>query len=466
MREFKFEKFVSGIIKKNINLKVRLFLFAGLLSSGFVFGQQTSNKPEREQWFMDLGFGMFIHWSFDSQVGAVISHSMSGASDDYLQRFVAELPETFNPKKFDPDEWATLAKLAGMKYVVFTTKHHSGFCMWDTKTTGFNIMNTPFKRDAAKDIFDAFRKQGIAIGIYFSPEDFHLLYEKHIPVGRLQHPQHYPVNNPDLMKLDKAQIKELLTNYGKIDILFFDGPVEGLKEYAWQLQPDVVVTRGQMETPEQNLPNKPMPGPWEACFTMGTDWQYKPTNDPHKTGTEIIDMLIEIRAKGGNLLMNVGPKPDGEIQIEQESLLREVALWNLVNQESVHDIRPWEIIKEGDIWFTKAKDKNTVYAFVPAGEAWKYGTRRDFVFKTLAGNNQTKVSILGYASELVEYKNGFDASVYVTPTKLGLVISAVNGQRLYTNNQWPNRVVLKIENVKYQPSDNTIVKSSTSDGAK
>ena len=134
------------------------------------------------------------------------------------------------------------------------------------------------------------------------------------------------------MAHDKAQLKELLTNYGKIDIFFFDGPEEGLKEYAWQLQPELVVTRGQMQTPEQNLPDKPVPGPWEACFTMGTDWQYKPTNDPQKSGTEIINMLIEIRAKGGNLLLNIGPKPDGEIQIEQEALLREIALWNLVNQ--------------------------------------------------------------------------------------------------------------------------------------
>ncbi|HBL77916.1 MAG: alpha-L-fucosidase [Bacteroidetes bacterium GWF2_42_66] len=428
--------------------------------------QETANKAEREQWFMDAGFGMFIHWSFDSQLGAVISHSMAGASDDYLQRFVNELPKTFNPKKFDPEEWAILAKLAGMEYVVFTTKHHSGFCMWDTKTTGFNVMNTPFRRDATKEIFDAFRKQGIAIGIYFSPEDFHYLYENKIPVGRLQHPMHYPENNSGLMKLDKAQIKELLTNYGKIDVIFFDGPAEGLKEYAWQLQPDVVVTRGQMQTPEQNLPDKPIPGPWEACFTMGTDWQYKPTNDPHKSGTEIINMLIEIRAKGGNLLLNVGPKPDGEIQIEQEALLREVALWNMVNREGIHGIRAWEIIKEGNVWFTRAKNANTVYAFIPSGKEWKYGERKEFLFKTLKGNDQTRVSILGYASELVEYKQNFDAKIYSETTSMGLLVSAVNGHRLYTNNQWLNPVVMKIENVEYWAPLQQQEKKSTIDGAK
>ena len=342
-------------------MKARFFVVIFLLTGFFTANsQQTANIPEREQWFMDLGFGMFIHWSFDSQVGAVISHSMAGASKDYLDRFVNDLPQTFNPKKFDPEEWAVLARLAGMKYVVFTTKHHSGFCMWDTRTTKFCVMNTAFKRDALKEIIAAFRKQDIAIGLYFSPEDFYYLYEHNIPIGRLQHLMHYPVNNKGLMQLDKAQLKELLSNYGKIDILFFDGPAEGLKEYAWQLQPQVVVTRGQMETPEQELPDKPIPGPWEACFTMGTDWQYKPTNDPHKSGTQIINMLIETRAKGGNLLLNVGPKPEGEIQIEQEALLREIALWNLVNTESIHDIRPWEIAKQDDYWFTCAKEGNTV----------------------------------------------------------------------------------------------------------
>ncbi len=432
-----------------------------------VAAAQSGNKPEREQWFMDLGFGMFIHWSLDSQLGAVISHSMAGASDDYLNRFVRELPQTFNPKEFDPEEWAVLARLAGMKYVVFTAKHHSGFCMWDTQTVGFNIMNTPFKRNALREILDAFRRQEIAIGLYFSPEDFHYLWQNKIPVGRLQHPMHYPAANPGLMALDKAQIKELLTNYGKIDILFFDGPAEGLKEYAWQLQPDVVVTRGEMQTPEQTLPDKPVPGPWEACFTMGTDWQYKPTNDPHKSGTEIINMLIEIRAKGGNLLLNVGPKPNGKIQIEQEALLREVALWNFVNQESIHQIRPWKVIKEGQNWFTASKDGKTVYAFVQGGKEWKYGERKDFVFRSLKGSTQTKVSVLGYASELVEYREGFDAGIRVSPTPLGLVVSAVNGHRLYTNNQWPNPVVLKFENVDYSaPDAGTSVRSSTINGAK
>lgn len=451
-------------MKRKCNFLLWFTIF--YLVANTLYAKQATNKQDREEWFMDLGFGMMICWNYDVQVGSIISHSMAGASTDYMDRYINELPKTFNPKDYDPEEWAILAKLAGIKYMVFTAKHHGGFCMWDTKTTPYNVMNTPCNQDILKSVIDAFRKQGIAIGIYFSPEDFLYLHKNGIPVGRLQHPLHYPANNEGLMNLDKSQLKELLSNYGKIDILFFDGPAEGLKEYAWELQPDIVVTRGAMETPEQKLPNKPIPGPWEACFTMGTDWQYKPTNDPHKKGCEIINMLIETRAKGGNLILSVGPKPNGEIQIEQEALLREIALWNLANTEAIHQIRPWEIIKEGNIWFTKAKDTNTVYAFIPRGEEWPYASRKEFLLKTLKGNENTKISILGYGSELVEYRKGFDAGIYFSSTPLGLLVSAVNGHRFYTNNKWPNPVVLKIENVAYQPLVENKEQRSTMDGAK
>src|SRR5881398_664887 len=130
------------------------------------------NKPERLEWFRDQGFGLFIHWSVDSQLGTVISHSLAGASEDYTRRFFTELPKTFNPRKFHPEDWAALAKLAGIRYVVFTAKHHSGFAMWPTKTTSYSIANTPFGKDIFGDVVRAFREQGIAPGLYFSPDDF------------------------------------------------------------------------------------------------------------------------------------------------------------------------------------------------------------------------------------------------------------------------------------------------------
>ncbi|TFH20726.1 MAG: alpha-L-fucosidase, partial [Bacteroidia bacterium] len=180
------------------------------------------NKPEREQWFTELGFGMFIHWSFDVQLGMVISHSMVGASDDYLDSYIHELPLSFNPQYFDATLWARAAKMAGMKYVVFTTKHHNGFCMFDTETTDFNIMNTPYSRDITLMIVEAFRKEGIAIGFYYSPDDFYFLYKQGLPVSRAR-PEALASNNAELNAYCKKQMTELMTRYGTIDIVFLDG---------------------------------------------------------------------------------------------------------------------------------------------------------------------------------------------------------------------------------------------------
>src|SRR5690606_14145596 len=139
--------------------------------------------------------------------------------------------------------------------------------------------------------------------------------------------------------------------YGPIDIMFFDSfTTADLVNYVHAKDPNIVVTRGEMETPEQKIPDAPMPGPWETCMTMGTQWQYKPTNEVYKSGTELIEKLIEIRAKGGNFLLNIGPKPNGEIAIEQEDRLREVALWMFVNNEAIKNIRPLPTnIKNGDL---------------------------------------------------------------------------------------------------------------------
>lgn len=140
--------------------------------------EELKNDPSRIEEFMDWGLGMFVHWSMDSQLGCVISHSMVGASEDYLNRFINELPKTFNPDQYDPDKWVQLAKLAGARYMVFTTKHHSGFCMWDTATTDFDIMNTPYKQDIVTRFVDACRRHGMKVGFYFSPEDFYFLHKQ------------------------------------------------------------------------------------------------------------------------------------------------------------------------------------------------------------------------------------------------------------------------------------------------
>jgi len=174
-----------------------------LAAAATVFAQsQAQNQPDRLEWFRDQGFGLFVHWSVDSQLGTVISHSLAGASDDYARRFFTELPKTFNPRKFYPDDWAALAKLAGVRYVVFTAKHHSGFAMWPTQTTPYSIANTPFKKDIFGDVMNAFRAQGIAPGIYFSPDDFKWLYDHGITINR--GPEFDPPKHPGLLALDQA----------------------------------------------------------------------------------------------------------------------------------------------------------------------------------------------------------------------------------------------------------------------
>ena len=418
-----------------------LFLLAAVAAA------QTGNRADRVEWFRDQGFGMFIHWSLDSQLGSVISHSMVGASDDYLKRFFEDLPRSFHPKKFSPRDWAVLARLAGMKYVVFTAKHHSGFCMFDTATTDFNIMRTPFRRDITGEILQAFREEGIAPGLYFSPDDFWWLHKNGKTLQR-NVPDVFPANNPGLMKLDLAQVRELLTKYGPVDVVFFDGPAEGLRDLAWQLQPNIVVTRGAMETPEQHVPGVPLEGPWEACLTMGTQWQYKPTNENYKSGGELISLLIETRAKGGNLLLNVGPKPDGELPIEQEERLREVALWMFLNGESIYAVRPWVVTNEGDYWFTKKKDASAVYVFVKEKERWKYGEWKDILLRSVRATDRTEVSVLGQNDKVLEYQPKVVPKTTWKQEPGGLRIRAMHAQRIYNDRKWPNPIVLKITNAE------------------
>ncbi len=415
-----------------------------LLLPVLLFSQSLTNDLLREQEFMDWGLGMFVHWSFDSQLGSVISHGMVDADSAYLHRYIHELPQTFNPRHYDPDRWMQIAKLAGVKYMVLTTKHHSGFCLWDTQTTDFSIMNTPYGKDIVRDYVDACRRHGIKVGYYFSPEDFYFLHQQgNVIRRRADYAQ--VTHNKELLEYDRQQLFELFTEYGPIDVVFFDGIENNpVVQMVHELQPQCLVTRGEMETPEQNIPDAPMPGPWEACFTLGTQWQYKPTNEDYKSGTRLIEMLIDIRAKGGNLLLNVGPDPDGVIPFEQERRFRELALWMFVNSEAIHSIRPCPVIREGDVWFTRGKDTDTIYLFLTNQAPWPLGERREFALKHIRTSEQTELSILGANSEVVEYNP--DAEPRPSWEQQGdtFVMSVVRTQRLYNNREWPNPIVVKL----------------------
>jgi alpha-L-fucosidase len=430
-------------------MKNILFTIVLLFLNISVFPQ---NKPEHEDWLLDAGFGMFIHWSMDSQLGVVISHSIVGASEDYVDRYFKELPRTFDPVDFDPDRMAVLAKLAGMKYMVFTAKHHSGFCMWDTESTPFNIRNTPYEKDIVESYIYACRKAGLKVGLYFSPEDFWFLHNNGEQIRRQD-----IENIPDELKtryIDyvKLQCKELLTRYGPIDMMFFDGGehflIDALKPYCWNINPDLLITRGEIKTPEQHLPGIGSDRVWESCITMGTQWQFKPTNEDYKSGAQLIKMLVETRAKGGALLLNIGPDAYGNIPFEQDRNLREVAAWYFINHEAVNNVRPWIITNEDKIWFCRSKDSNSniVYAVIFGQENWKRGDRREFVIHSVKSTDQTQITVLGQSDEIVEYMK-VDPTSRIDQTDEGLEISVVRAQRIYNNHKWPNPIVVKLENV-------------------
>lgn len=435
-------------------LGIRLALFLLVLTAAPINAQESEvlnlNKPEREQWFTDLGFGMFIHWSMDVQLGMVISHSMVGASDDYLNRYVNELPSTFNPVDFNARQWVDAAKRAGMKYIVFTTKHHNGYCMFDTNTTEFSIMHSPYGKDVTKMFVDACREAGLAVGFYYSPDDFYFLYKQGIPISRVRE-KAMASGNPRLNEYVKEQMKELMTQYGKVDIIFLDGMEQYAKtelaKVCWDLDPEVVVTRGAIETPEQNTPNSPIPAPWEACYTLGKQWQYRPTNESYKTAKEVIVELIDIKAKGGNFLLNFGPDALGNFPPEQVAILNEISLWMFINQEAFKNTVPHHIIRQGDMWFLTSKDRKTAYIFLNE-EGWKFGDRLTFETEAFKITERSQVSVLGHKGEVLEYQPEVDPSPGLTSTAKGIQIAVTRSQRIYNDRSWNNPLVVKITNLE------------------
>lgn len=415
----------------------------------------SRNRPEDLEWLRDAGLGLFIHWSLDSQLGCVISHSLVGASKDYVDRFYEELPKTLNPKKWDFDHLAELARLAGFQYAVFTTKHHNGFCLWDSRTTDFNIMNTPYGKDLVKQYAEAFRKQGIKVGLYFSPEDFRYLRSQGLTITRTPLEPYSKEVMEGYRQLLTDQMTELMTSFGKIDVMFFDGGEtmyneegESLQQLcmrvAWDLQPGILITRGAIPTPEQQLPGVGVDFAWEGCITLGTAWQYQPTNETYKTGLHVIRLLTETRAKGGSLLLNIGPDANGELCRAQEDIIRELALWHFLNHEAIHNTRPWIITNEDSAWLLRSKDGSALYAVLFDQKDWDRGQRREFLLKSVKASPDTMVEVLGQTGELTEYRPDLDAHTYWEQREDGLHISAMHAQRIYCGIQWRNPLVLKI----------------------
>jgi len=360
---------------------------------------RLSNDPAKTEIFRDAGLGLFIHWGPNSQVGTEISWPLYNASGEFIRKYYA-LAETFNPAAFEPAAWARLAKLAGMEYVVFTAKHHDGFCNFDTDYSDFKITRTPYGRDIAAMIAEAFRKEGILVGFYYSPGDFRYQWATGQRTGHIYEPGFdstapFGPKQKSFVDYERGHIEELLTRYGDVFMLWFDGRCEPLKKHAWRVRQDIFIGRGEIPTPEQEIPGKADDRAWESCLTTSYQWSYLP-GAVVRPSSEIIENLVHIRARGGNMLLNVGPRPDGRIAPADEDVLRDLGLWMMLYGESVRGVRPWTVTNEGDVWFTAKRAEGTVFALARLDER----NSRTLLLKSVTAMPGTKVTLLGQEGEL------------------------------------------------------------------
>ena len=300
--------------------------------------------------WQDMRFGLFIHWGPVSISGERISWSRGSPTPFEVYD---NLYKKFDAPKFNPDEWAAIAKAAGMKYVVLTTKHHDGFCLWDTKQTDYNVMNAPMRRDVVKELAEACRKQGLAFGTYYSVCDWHNPDFPRTGEGGSEIRAKSDIEA--YRRFLRAQVTELIKNCGPLQVMWFDVPQEFDAAQGWEnvrlcrtLQPDILVndraggTKGQglgdFSTPERKIGAFNMERPWESCMTLCTSWSWK-ERDNLKPLAECIQSLVQIAGGDGNLLFNVGPMPDGRIEPRQADRLKEMGEWLAKYGQSVYATR-------------------------------------------------------------------------------------------------------------------------------
>ena len=354
---------------------------------------------ERTKWFMDARFGMFIHWGLYSipACGEWVMSQKEMTIEEYRKYF-----EQFDPVDYDPKTWVRLAKEAGMKYVVLTAKHHDGFCLFDSKLTDYKATNTKAGRDLVREFVDACREEGLKVGLYFSIIDWH--HPDFPKYGDRQHPMRNNVAYKD-EKIDfdryldymHGQVKELVTNYGKLDLLWFDFSYDDMTGEKWKAtdlikmvrhyQPDVIIATehpliysGDFASPEQIIPPKGVcdvngePIPWELCATMNNHWGYCNFDHQYKTPEMLVRKLVECVSKGGNMILNVGPDAKGNIPQESVEILREVGNWMSKNKESIYGCGISNFEKPD--WGRYTQKDNVIYAHVyetPLGALPLYG---------------------------------------------------------------------------------------------
>jgi alpha-L-fucosidase len=323
-------------------------------------------QPEDVARWRQLKFGMFIHWGPVSLQGTEIGWSRGGerrgvgGTGEVPVEVYDNLYKKFNPVNFDPQQWVEIAKDAGMRYMVFTTRHHDGFSMFDTKYSDYKITSpeSPYGKDVVKMLSDACRAGGLKWGIYYSQPDWH-------------HPDYRTDRHANYLKYLHGQVRELLTNYGRTDILWFDGlggtakdwNAENLFRLVRSLQPQILVNNrcglhGDFDTPEQRIGRMQVDRPWETCMTIGDQWAWRP-NDHIKSLKTCLHVLINTVGGDGNLLFNVGPMPDGRIEPRQVERLKQIGAWLAQYGESIYGTRGGPF-RRGN-WGAATQKDNTIY---------------------------------------------------------------------------------------------------------
>ena len=452
-----------------------LFLFCCLFNASIALGQQNHYTPPTDSLvinklagWQDWKFGLLMHWGTYSQWGVVESWSICPEDEGWTQRDsihgktyeaykknYESLQHSFNPVQFDPARWAAAAKHAGMKYVIFTTKHHDGFCMFDTRQTDYKISspNTPFsshpRANIAAEIFNAFRKEGLATGAYFSKPDWHnenYWWPYFPPKDRNTNydPKKYPQRWEAFKQFTYNQIEELMSGYGKMDILWLDGgwvrpansidtSVEwerGIKfeqdidmakiaGMARRYQPGLLIVDRSVggvyenyTTPEQQIPDHLLSYPWETCMTMAGSWSHVP-GDTYKTTASLIQTLIKIVARGGNLLLNIGPDAQGRWDDTAYARLQEIGDWMNINGESIYNTKPLMDQVHPATLMTISNTGNSAYIFLMQDPADPIALEID----QPALKKFTKAEILGTKTRLAFNKQGNRIMIHSSPIK-------------------------------------------------
>ena len=371
-------------------------------ADGYEWPTDPAVLQKLDEW-QDLKFGVLMHWGVCATQGMVESWAIcneewirrpEGSVYEDYKKWYWDLSKEFNPVKFNPDQWAEVFDKAGMKYMIFTTKHHDGFALFDSEYSDFTIAKGPFgdnpRKDAAKEVFNAFRDQGFMIGAYFSKPDWHhpgfwnpyyATPDRRPNYRRSLHPDWWE----SYVQYTGNQLREITSRYGRIDILWLDGGwitgeevgIDSIIDQARDRYPGMIAVdrtiKGKNEnyqTPERGVPEGQILHPWESCIPLSNDWGWV-KDAPYKSWDKVIATLAEITAKGGCLVLGVGPTAEGIIEEREVNILREIGAWLQKNGEAIYSTRPTPNFVSrqeengqvaGTTWFTASKDGSSMYA--------------------------------------------------------------------------------------------------------